>query len=89
VPEDGAMDRRRRLLVRLQRGHFDNVRFVDFCDLLEAFGSELRRVKGSHHQYHHPALPEVLSVEPRGGQAKPFEIRKMLRLVAHYNLTPR
>jgi predicted RNA binding protein YcfA (HicA-like mRNA interferase family) len=81
------MDRRHRLLERLRRGHCDDVSFSDFCDLLEAFGFALERVRGSHHSFRHPALPRPLIIQPRGRQAKTPQIRQFLREIDNYNLT--
>lgn len=78
--------RAERLLVRLRAGDLANVDFGDFERLLEALGFELRRVRGSHRVYAHPALPGALSIQPRGGQAKPFQVRQLLRWVERYNL---
>ena len=81
------MDRRRRLLERLRRGHCDNVSFADFRDLLEAFGFTLDRITGSHHHFYHPSLPRPLTIQPRGRQAKTPQIRHFLRQIDTYNLT--
>lgn len=77
---------RRRLLARLAGGAFNNVAFADFCSLAEGFGFELARVSGSHHILTHPALGELLSAQNAAGEAKPYQIRQLLRLVERYNL---
>ena len=82
------MDRRRRLLERLRRGHVQNVSSEQFCDLVAAFGFTLDRINGSHHHhYYHPALPRPLTVQPHRGQAKPPQIKQLLREVRRYNLS--
>jgi hypothetical protein len=55
--------------------------------LVEAHGFELRRVKGSHHIFVHPVVPELLNLQSVGGEAKPYQIRQFLRLVERYSLT--
>ncbi len=75
-----------RLLARLRGGDLSNVEFGDFERLLEALGFELRRTRGSHRIFMHPAIPGVLSLQPRGGQAKPYQVRQLLRWVESYNL---
>jgi predicted RNA binding protein YcfA (HicA-like mRNA interferase family) len=77
---------RRRLLERLRRGHVQNVPFEDFCTLLEGLGFELARTVGSHRHFDHPALPELFTVQPRRGDAMPYQLRQCLRLVDRYNL---
>jgi len=55
--------------------------------LAEAFGFHLSRVKGSHHIFAHPGIPELVNLQNVGGKAKPYQIRQLLRLVERYNLT--
>ncbi len=78
-----------RLLARLRRGDLRNVDFEDFERLLAALGFELRRVRGSHRIYAHPEIEGNLSVQPRGGESKPYQIRQLLEWVERYNLSPR
>lgn len=77
-----------RLLARLSGGELENVGFADLERLLRALGFELRRVLGSHRIYAHAAIPGNFSVQPRGGQAKPYQLRQLLRWVEAYNLVP-
>ena len=77
---------RRRLLRRLSGGAVHNVAFADFRDLAEAFGYRLVRVRGSHHIFEHPDVPELLNVQDRRGEAKPYQVREFLQYVEQYNL---
>jgi predicted RNA binding protein YcfA (HicA-like mRNA interferase family) len=77
---------RRRLLRRLSQGALHNVAFEDMVSLVEGFGFRLVRVRGSHHFFVHPNLPEVLNLQQEKGEAKPYQIRQLLRLVERYNL---
>jgi hypothetical protein len=77
----------RRLLARLAQGHFENVRFKDLLSLAQALGFELRRVSGSHHILAHPELDEILNLQDVRGQAKPYQVRQLLRLVERYHLS--
>lgn len=63
-----------------------NVRFADFTSLVEAFGFQLVRTRGSHHIYGHPSIPEILNLQDVGGQAKPYQMRQFLQLVEKYDL---
>ena len=76
----------RKLLDRISRGEMQNVSFGDFCRLLEALGFSNVRTSGSHHIYGHEAIPELVNVQDFGGEAKPYQIRQVLRLVERYNL---
>ena len=64
-----------------------NIRFNDFVTLVEAFGFELSRVRGSHHIFEHPNVPDILNLQNHKGQVKPYQIRQFLQLVEQYNLT--
>jgi predicted RNA binding protein YcfA (HicA-like mRNA interferase family) len=77
---------RRKLLARLVSGALQNVAFSDLQSLVAGFGFQLRRVSGSHHIYWHPAIPELINLQDVNGQAKPYQIRQVLRLVERYNL---
>ena len=78
--------KRRKLLARLVTGAVQNVAFSDLQSLAIGFGFQLKRVSGSHHVYVHPAIPELVNLQDVGGQAKPYQIRQLLRLVERYNL---
>ncbi len=64
-----------------------NARFADVRQLAEAFGFQLSRVAGSHHIFVHPDIAELLNLQEVRGQAKPYQVRQLLRLVERYNLT--
>jgi predicted RNA binding protein YcfA (HicA-like mRNA interferase family) len=64
-----------------------NARFEDVCQLAEALGFRLDRVSGSHHIFIHPAITELVNLQNVGGQAKPYQVRQLLRLVERHNLT--
>lgn len=75
-----------RLLIQLARGNVRNVRFSELCGLAHALGFELQRVSGSHHIFTHPSIPKILNLQEVRGQAKPYQIRQLLRLVERYDL---
>lgn len=63
-----------------------SMRFRDFQRVLEAFGFLLDRVNGSHHQYRHPKVPRPLSIQPKGNEAKPYQIDQFLDMVEEFGL---
>lgn len=75
----------RKLLARILT-HPTNVRFSEFCRLVEAFGFSEDRVSGSHHIFKHPQVQELVNVQDFRGEAKPYQIRQFLKLVERYNL---
>ncbi|MGH2692476.1 MAG: type II toxin-antitoxin system HicA family toxin [Actinomycetota bacterium] len=54
--------------------------------LLQAFGFERRRTRGSHHIFGHRDVPELLNLQNVAGEAKPYQIRQFLRLIERYSL---
>ncbi len=76
----------RNLLSRILRGELRNISFSDFCRLLREFGFAEVRTRGSHRIFAHPAIPEVANLQDFDGEAKPYQIRQVLKLVERYNL---
>jgi hypothetical protein len=76
----------RALLARISTGAVKNVRFGDLVRLAEAFGFVPLRRQGSHQVFSQPGIPELLNLQEVGGEAKPYQIRQLLRLVERYNL---
>jgi hypothetical protein len=77
--------KRRKLLRRLLASP-RSVRFADIENLMEGFGFRLARVRGSHHIFSHPDIPELINMQEVDGQAKPYQVRQFLKLVEEYNL---
>ncbi len=63
-----------------------NIRFSEMQECVQAFGFYLDRVKGSHHIYTHPHIPELINSQNVGGKAKPYQIKQFLKIVEKYNL---
>ena len=78
---------RKKLLKKLAQGDLRNVAFADMVSLITGFGFILKRTRGSHHIFTHPALPEMINLQDVGGEAKPYQIRQFLRLIEKYNIT--
>lgn len=62
------------------------ISFRDFEALLVAFGFEMRSGKGSHRNYKHPAVPILLTIQPRGKDALPYQVKRLLEVVREYDL---
>jgi predicted RNA binding protein YcfA (HicA-like mRNA interferase family) len=78
---------RKKLLSRLAHGSLQNVAFSDMVGLMKGFGFRPVRVSGSHHIFARQGVRELVNIQNVGGQAKPHQIRQLLRLVEKYNLT--
>jgi hypothetical protein len=77
---------RKKFLGRLSRGELRNVAFGDVVGLVRGFGFELDRIRGSHHVFKHPLIPEMLNLQEVNGEAKPYQIRQFLRIVERHDL---
>ncbi len=86
VPDRVVLVDPRKLLRRVARGSVKNVSFDDLARLVEAFGFERKRVSGSHHIYGHPDLSELVNLQEVSGQAKPYQVRQLMKLVERYAL---
>jgi predicted RNA binding protein YcfA (HicA-like mRNA interferase family) len=53
---------------------------------MEGFGFRLARVRGSHHVFSHPDIPELINIQEVDGQAKPYQVRQFLKLVERHDL---
>jgi predicted RNA binding protein YcfA (HicA-like mRNA interferase family) len=63
-----------------------NFRFADLCQLATAVGYRLDRVSGSHHIFIHPMASRPLNIQNVRGQAKPYQVRQLLRDIEEFNL---
>ena len=68
------------------RAGSQNLRFNDVTRLVERFGFKLVRVRGSHHIFSHPSIPELVNLQSVNGKCKPYQVRQVLDLVDRYNL---
>lgn len=78
--------RKQKLLKKILSGS-KNVSFNEMISLVEAFGFQLSRVKGSHHIFKHPDIVELINIQKVGDQVKPYQVNQFLQLVEQYNLT--
>jgi len=76
---------KRKLLQKVLAGS-KNIRFTEMLRLAEAFGFKLSRIEGSHHIMVHLDVPRPLNLQNVHGQAKPYQIKQLLRTVEQYNL---
>jgi predicted RNA binding protein YcfA (HicA-like mRNA interferase family) len=48
--------------------------------------NKLKRVSGSHHIFEHPEIPEMINLQEVNGEAKPYQIRQLMKLIEKYDL---
>lgn len=62
------------------------ISFSEFDALLAAFRFVMRQGKGSHRNYKHPNVPVILTAQPRGKDAVPYQVKRLLAVVKEYDL---
>lgn len=63
-----------------------NIKFGEVTIVAEAVGFRLDRVKGSHHIFIHEQIPEIVNLQKVKGEAKPYQVRQLVKMIEKYNL---
>lgn len=80
------MGRHERLFQTILHGRSDaNIRFADLCALLRHLGFA-ERVRGSHHLSDKEGVVELINLQSRGGQVKPYQVKQVRQLILKYRL---
>jgi predicted RNA binding protein YcfA (HicA-like mRNA interferase family) len=77
--------KKQKLFKKLIKGS-QNIHFNDLISIVEAFGFELSRTKGSHHIYVHKDVDELINLQNVNGKAKPYQIKQFLELIEKHNI---
>ena len=75
-----------KLYQQLRTSSGRTITFRELEQLLSAFGFVEKRRRGSHRSYRHPHVPELLTVQPRGKDAQPYQVRKLFDMISKYEL---
>ena len=62
-----------------------NVSFDGLCTLLERLGFD-ERIKGDHHIFTKDGVEEIINLQPKGGEAKPYQVKLVRRVILQYGL---
>lgn len=76
---------RKKLLKKILSDSKD-VAFNDMVSLVQGFGFRFARQEGSHQIFVHSDIPELINLHNVKGQAKPYQVRQILKLVERYDL---
>jgi hypothetical protein len=80
------MGKHEKLMLRILRGTSDNnISFDDLCQLLVHLGFR-ERIKGSHRIFTKPGVVEILNLQPKGGRAKPYQVKQVRNMILKYKL---
>lgn len=83
------MSRLKIVLQQVLLGSSDaNIRFRDLRRLLTSLGFE-ERIRGDHHIFSHEGIAEIVNLQPKGTQAKPYQVRQVRQLLLKYQLGER
>jgi hypothetical protein len=80
------MSKHDKLLDKILRGTSDaNIPFEGLCQLLRRLGFEMR-TRGSHHIFFRAGVEEILNLQPRGGNAKPYQVKQVRNVILEHKL---
>jgi hypothetical protein len=75
-----------KLLEKILRGSSDaNIPFAGLCQVLHHLGFE-ERMRGSHHIFTKDGVVEILNLQPKGNNAKPYQVKQVRQVVLKYQL---
>jgi hypothetical protein len=80
------MSKHEKLLDRILRGTSDaSIPFEGLCQLLKRIGFETR-MRGSHHIFYRDGVVEILNLQPKGANAKPYQVKQVRNVIVKYKL---
>jgi hypothetical protein len=80
------MAQHEKLLARILQGTSDaNIPFDGLRALLSRLGFA-ERIRGDHHIFTKDAIAEILNIQPKGGKAKPYQVKQVRQVIVKYKL---
>lgn len=80
------MGKQEKLLVQVLRGTADaNISFSGLCSLLHWLGFD-ERTRGGHHIFTREDVAEILNLQPKGANAKAYQVKQVRQLILKYKL---
>ena len=74
------------LLARILRGTSDaNIPFNQLRHLLRRLGFD-ERIRGDHYIFAKEGVEEILNLQPKGRQAKPYQVKQVRAVLVKYGL---
>ena len=62
-----------------------NIDFTDLRKLLIELGFSERQ-RGSHHIFSQTEIEEIINIQPKGGKAKPYQVKQVRNIILKYRL---
>jgi predicted RNA binding protein YcfA (HicA-like mRNA interferase family) len=73
---------------RLLLGASDtNMDFESVCVMLRHMGFSERQGGGSHRIFYKEGIEEIINLQPRGGQGKPYQMKQIRQILLKYKLS--
>jgi len=80
------MTRSGKLLERILQGSSDaNIPFEGLCQLLDRL-EFAERIRGDHHIFTREGVEEILNLQPKGKNAKPYQVKQVRDVILRYRL---
>lgn len=80
------MVKRDKVLDKLLRGTADaSISFTDLRQLLISLGFA-ERIRGDHHIFTKEGIVEILNLQPKGSQAKAYQVKQVRTVIVKYKL---
>jgi predicted RNA binding protein YcfA (HicA-like mRNA interferase family) len=80
------MSRAQKTLDKILRGSSDaNISFADLVALLIRLGFT-ERIRGSHHIFVRQDVEEILNLQPKVAQAKPYPVKQVRHVILKHRL---
>lgn len=80
------MPNQEKILVKVLQGTSDaNILFKDLVNLMKFLGFE-ERIKGSHHIFTKVGIMEIVNLQSKGKNSKPYQVKQIRNLILKYKL---
>ncbi len=80
------MAKREKVLDKILRGASDaNIAFTDLRNLLASLGFD-ERIRGDHYIFTKDGVVEILNIQPKGSQTKPYQVKQVRNVILKYRL---
>ena len=81
------MSKHEKLLLKILSGTSDNnIGFEELRNFLLALGFIERTSGGSHHIFYRDGVDEIINIQPKGSQAKPYQVKQVRAIILKYKL---
>jgi predicted RNA binding protein YcfA (HicA-like mRNA interferase family) len=81
------MSKHGKLLEKILLGTSDaNIPFDGLCQLLKRLGFQCR-IRGSHHIFHRDGVDEILNLQPKGSNAKSYQVKQVRDAILKHKLS--